>query len=94
MQEVEPVPREPAHLADAQTRVPGQVDGGMQPTSATRRGPCVEGWLAREKLLTTGELAEELGVSAGAILKWTNADPPLITPAWSTPGGPPPLAAK
>jgi hypothetical protein len=40
-----------------------------------------------ERLLTTGELAKALGVSASAILKWSRADPPLITPEWSTPVG-------
>jgi hypothetical protein len=37
--------------------------------------------------LTTGELARELGVSRGAVLKWATADPPLITPEFTTPGG-------
>jgi excisionase family DNA binding protein len=36
-------------------------------------------------LLTTGELARELGVSRSAILKWTRAG--LITPGWTSPGG-------
>lgn len=40
-----------------------------------------------DRLLTTGQLAKELGVSASAILKWSRADPPLITPEWSTPVG-------
>ena len=39
------------------------------------------------RLLTTGELARELGVSRGAVLKWATADPPLITPEFTTPGG-------
>ncbi|MGH8964787.1 MAG: MerR family DNA-binding transcriptional regulator [Actinomycetes bacterium] len=39
------------------------------------------------RLLTTGELARELGVSRGAVLKWATADPPLITPDFTTPGG-------
>ncbi|GAA1303807.1 helix-turn-helix domain-containing protein [Pseudonocardia xinjiangensis] len=38
-----------------------------------------------DKLLTTGELAKLLGVSPGAILKWTRSG--LIIPTWSTPGG-------
>jgi excisionase family DNA binding protein len=37
------------------------------------------------RLLTTGELARELGVSRGAVLKW--ATDGLITPAFTTPGG-------
>ena len=37
------------------------------------------------RYLTTGALAKELGVSAGAILKWTRDG--LITPAFTTPGG-------
>jgi excisionase family DNA binding protein len=37
------------------------------------------------RLLTTGELARELGVSRGAVLKWANDG--LITPAFTTPGG-------
>ncbi|MFD1533757.1 MerR family transcriptional regulator [Pseudonocardia aurantiaca] len=36
-------------------------------------------------LLTTGQLAKELGVSRGAILTWTNDG--LITPEFTTPGG-------
>lgn len=39
-----------------------------------------------DEWLTTGELARALGVSRGAVLKWANADPPLITPVFSTPG--------
>jgi excisionase family DNA binding protein len=35
--------------------------------------------------LTTGELARELGVSRGAVLKWVRAG--LITPEFTTPGG-------
>lgn len=38
------------------------------------------------RLLTTGELARELGVSRSAVLKWANANPPLITPEFTTPG--------
>lgn len=37
------------------------------------------------KLLSTGELARELGVSRGAVLKW--AVDGLITPEFTTPGG-------
>ena len=37
------------------------------------------------RLLTTGELARELGVSRGAVLKWANDG--LITPGFTTPGG-------
>ena len=37
------------------------------------------------KLLTTGELAQELGVSRGAVNKWQNQK--IITPALTTPGG-------
>ncbi|MFC4945811.1 MerR family DNA-binding transcriptional regulator [Pseudonocardia sp. GCM10023141] len=36
-------------------------------------------------LLTTGELAKELGVSRGAVVKWTNAG--MIKPEVTTPGG-------
>lgn len=39
----------------------------------------------REPLLTTGELAKALGVSAGAVRNWTNAG--IITPELTTPGG-------
>jgi DNA-binding transcriptional MerR regulator len=35
--------------------------------------------------VTTGKLAEQLGVSASAILKWHRAG--LITPELTTPGG-------
>jgi excisionase family DNA binding protein len=37
------------------------------------------------RLLSTGELARELGVSRAAVLKWANDG--LITPAFTTPGG-------
>lgn len=37
------------------------------------------------RLLTTGELAQELSVSRSAILKWEQDG--LITPEWTTPGG-------
>ena len=37
------------------------------------------------RTLTTGELARELGVSRGAVLKWVRAG--LITPEFTTPGG-------
>jgi excisionase family DNA binding protein len=37
------------------------------------------------RLLSTGELARELGVSRGAVLKW--AKDGLIIPAFTTPGG-------
>ncbi len=37
------------------------------------------------KLVTTGQLAEQLGVSRAAILKWTRAG--LIEPDFTTPGG-------
>ena len=37
------------------------------------------------KLLTSGELAKELGVSRGALLVWENQG--LITPFFKTPGG-------
>jgi excisionase family DNA binding protein len=37
------------------------------------------------RLLSTGELARELGVSRGAVLKWANDG--LIVPAFTTPGG-------
>ena len=36
-------------------------------------------------VLTTGELAKALGVSRGAILKWTNAG--IISPEFTTPVG-------
>lgn len=39
------------------------------------------------RLLSTGELAKELGVSRGAVLKWATSDPPLINPEFTTPGG-------
>lgn len=37
------------------------------------------------RLLTSGELARELGVSRSAVLKWTRAG--LVTPEVTTPGG-------
>jgi hypothetical protein len=37
------------------------------------------------RLLTSGELARELGVSRSAVLKWTRAG--MITPDVTTPGG-------
>lgn len=37
------------------------------------------------RLLTTGELARELGVSRGAVLVWVRSE--LITPEFTTPGG-------
>jgi DNA-binding transcriptional MerR regulator len=36
-------------------------------------------------LVSTGELAKELGVSRGAVLKWVNRN--MITPEFTTPGG-------
>ena len=39
----------------------------------------------RSVVMSTGELARELGVSRSAILKWSRAG--LITPTWVTPGG-------
>jgi len=36
-------------------------------------------------VLTTGELAKALGVSASAVLNWTRDG--LITPVFTTPGG-------
>ena len=41
----------------------------------------------REEWLTTGELARALGVSRSAVVKWASADPPLIVPEFTTPGG-------
>jgi excisionase family DNA binding protein len=41
--------------------------------------------LAVPTTITTGELAEALGVSKSAILKWVRAG--LITPEMTTPGG-------
>ena len=37
------------------------------------------------RTLTTGELAKELHVTRGAIIKWQRAG--LITPEFTTPGG-------
>jgi excisionase family DNA binding protein len=37
------------------------------------------------RLLTTGELARELGVSRGAVVKWVRDG--LIVPEFTTPGG-------
>jgi DNA-binding transcriptional MerR regulator len=37
------------------------------------------------RLLSTGELARELGVSRASVLKWANDG--LIIPAFTTPGG-------
>ena len=37
------------------------------------------------RLLTTGELARELGVSRGAVVKWARDG--LIVPEFTTPGG-------
>jgi excisionase family DNA binding protein len=37
------------------------------------------------RTLTTGELARELGVSRGAVLKWVKQG--IITPEFTTPGG-------
>lgn len=39
----------------------------------------------KPRLLTTGELAEELGVSRGAVLKWTVDG--LLKPTFTTMGG-------
>lgn len=38
-----------------------------------------------ERLLSSGELANALGVSRGAVIKWTNQG--LIHPVVTTPGG-------
>lgn len=44
----------------------------------------------RERLLSSAQLAEELGVSRSAVWKWTTGTgdkPPILTPAVTTPGG-------
>lgn len=44
----------------------------------------------RERLLSSGEVARELGVSRSAVLKWTTGTeerPAILTPAVTTPGG-------
>lgn len=44
----------------------------------------------REKLLSSAQLARELGVSRSAVWKWTTGTegkPPILTPAVTTPGG-------
>lgn len=44
----------------------------------------------REKLLSSAQLAQELGVSRSAVWKWTtgaDGSPQILTPAVTTPGG-------